>query len=239
MVQADSATLIYRDLPERRIELAVIPLLAPTLREDLDVTLLYQDFWHVVAGVKSKWSRRRKIDLEELVAEPWCATPLETSIGSLLGEAFAARGLAVPRLAVASVLSPKLVVRLLEDGRLVAVMSDSLLNFFYAKRFPIKKLAVDLPHQQFAVAIVTLNNRTISPVAQLFIDRAREVAGDLAKHRSVEKEVFARTVAGARARNAIVPGEVTEGDIDDALRQVRAQMWGEVKTKRSTRVRKR
>ena len=61
-----------------------------------------------MAGTKSKWTRRRKITLDELVNEPWRATPLDTSIGSLLMEPFRTKGLEVPRLAVASVLSPQL-----------------------------------------------------------------------------------------------------------------------------------
>src|SRR3954451_24076650 len=36
-VQADAATLINRDLPERRIELAVVPMMTLPLRDDLDV----------------------------------------------------------------------------------------------------------------------------------------------------------------------------------------------------------
>jgi DNA-binding transcriptional LysR family regulator len=192
VTQADSLTLIDRELLDRRIELAVIPFQRPLNRDELEVTVLYQDFWHVVASTKSKWTRRRKITLNELVHEPWCATPLDTAIGSLLIEPFRARGLEAPRLAVASVLSPQLVVRLLETGRLVAVMADSLLNYFFAKQFPIRKLPVDLPTQPFNVAIVTVKNRTISPLAQNFVDCARDVARQLEKSRS--------SLAGARTQ---------------------------------------
>jgi DNA-binding transcriptional LysR family regulator len=178
--QADGATLIDRELSERRIELAVIPLMEPVRRTDLDTIILYRDFWHVVAGERSPWARRRKIDLAELVDEPWCATPYETAIGSLLADAFRAAGLVPPRLAVSSVLSPQLVARMLEDGRRLAVMSDSLLNFFYARRLPIRRLPVELSSQPFAVGIVTIRNRTISPVAQLFIEQARKVVRPLA-----------------------------------------------------------
>ena len=55
--------------------------------------------------------------------------------------------------------------------------------------------------------------------------------GDLSKfiERAVQKEVFAQTVAGVQARNAGVPDKEIEGAIDDALRQVRAEMWGKPK----------
>ncbi len=52
--------------------------------------------------------------------------------------------------------------------------------------------------------------------------------GDLSKfiERAVQKEVFAQTVSEVKARNAQVPNAQIEEAIDDALRQVRAQMWG-------------
>lgn len=184
VVQADSRTLIERELIPRRIELALMPLRAPLDRDDLETTMLYRDFWHVVAGKSSPWARRRKILLEELVDEPWCATPLDTEIGSLLYEPFRAKGLKPPHLAVSSVLSPHTVVRLLEGGRLLTVMADSLLNHFFAGRFAIKTLAVELSCPTFHVAVVTVKHRTISPLARYFIDRVREIAAELEERRA-------------------------------------------------------
>ena len=64
--------------------------------------------------------------------------------------------------------------------------------------------------------------------------------GDLSKfiELAVQKEVFAQTVANVQARNANVPEAEIQGAIEDALRQVRAEMWGP-KTARATRTRKR
>jgi Ribbon-helix-helix domain len=58
--------------------------------------------------------------------------------------------------------------------------------------------------------------------------------GDLSKfiERAVQKEVFAQTVAEVQARNVNVPDETIEADIDDALRRVRAQMWGKIKARK-------
>ena len=91
VVEADSATLLNRDLPERRVELAIVPLLRPSLDEGLEATVLFQDRLRVVAGAKSPLARRRSITLAELVDEPWCVAP--SSIGSLIAEAFLASGL--------------------------------------------------------------------------------------------------------------------------------------------------
>jgi DNA-binding transcriptional LysR family regulator len=43
----------------------------------------------------------------------------------------------------------------------------------------VKALPVDLPSQHRNVAIVTLKGRSLNPVAQLFIECAREVAKPL------------------------------------------------------------
>jgi DNA-binding transcriptional LysR family regulator len=186
-LQADAATLLNRDLPERRIELAVIPVITLPLRADLDATLLYRDSWNVVVGTGSPWTRRKKIDLAELSDEFWCAPPLETSIGSLLIDAFRAKGLEPPRLTVSSVMSPPIVARLLENDRFIAVMTDSLLNFFYANRLSIKRLPVELQSPSFSVAVVSLKGRTVSPVAQLFTEQAQRIGEQLTKLRKGER----------------------------------------------------
>jgi hypothetical protein len=52
---------------------------------------------------------------------------------------------------------------------------------FSAERSLVNVLPVGLPRWQLPVAIITLKNRTLSPIAQLFIDRARELAKLLGK----------------------------------------------------------
>jgi hypothetical protein len=56
--------------------------------------------------------------------------------------------------------------------------------------------------------------------------------GDLSKF-------IAQTVAGVQARNANVPDEEIEQAIEDALREVRAEMWGPVRASRRRAKRKR
>jgi DNA-binding transcriptional LysR family regulator len=177
VVEADSATLLNRDLPDRRIELALVPLVAPAIGDGLEATILFQDRLRLVVGAKSRWARQRKITLADLIDEPWCLA--SSSVGSLVADAVRASGLAMPRVAVTTT-TAHLLFQLLETGRYVGHFGDGLLHF-YAGRFALKKLPIELPVEPFAVAIVALKNRTISPVAQLFIDCAREVAKPLAK----------------------------------------------------------
>jgi DNA-binding transcriptional LysR family regulator len=177
VTQADSATLLSRDLPERRIELALVPLLRAPVDGDLETRILFRDRLRLVVGANSRWAKRRNITLAELIHEPWCLAP--SAVGSLMAEAFRAAGLEMPRIVVATT-TASLLFQLLESGRFIGHFGEGLLHF-YAKRFAVKKLPIELPIQPFAVAIVTVRNRTISPVAQLFIDCASEVAAPFAK----------------------------------------------------------
>jgi hypothetical protein len=54
---------------------------------------------------------------------------------------------------------------------------------FPAPRPDLKILPVELPVPPVPIGIVTLKNRTLNPVAQLFIEHARELANSLAKAR--------------------------------------------------------
>jgi DNA-binding transcriptional LysR family regulator len=69
-------------------------------------------------------------------------------------------------------------------GRYLTVFPGSMLHF-NATGLPLKALPIDLPIRPRPVAIVKLKNRTLSPVAQLFIDCARTVARPLAKTKSI------------------------------------------------------
>jgi DNA-binding transcriptional LysR family regulator len=176
VIEADSATLLHRDLPERRVEFAIVPLLKSFVGEHLEATVLFEDHLRVVVGATSRWARRRKVTLAELADEPWCVAP--SSVGSLVADAFLANGLKRPRVAVSTTTS-HLYLQLLESGRFVGHFGDGLLHF-YERRFALRRLSIELPVPPFTVAIVTLKDRTISPVAKLFIECARKVAKPLA-----------------------------------------------------------
>jgi len=177
VVEADSATLLDRDLPERRIELALVPLRSAAVSEELDAKVLFMDRLCVVVGTRSPWIRRRGIKLTDLVEEPWCMAP--TPIGSLLTEAFNASDLKAPRIALTTTTST-LLMQLLETGRFVGHFGEGLLHFF-ATRFAVKALPIKLPIDPFAIAIVQPKYRSLGPLARLFIDCACEVGAPLAR----------------------------------------------------------
>ena len=73
-----------------------------------------------------------------------------------------------------------LMCALLPRGHFLGTLPASLLRFG-ANLPQLKVLPVDLPIPPWPVGVMTLKNRTLTPVVKLFIDCAREVVKPLAK----------------------------------------------------------
>jgi DNA-binding transcriptional LysR family regulator len=146
---------------------------------DLNIETLFNDPWIIVASARTHWARRRKIDLAELLEEPWLVPPPDTPSYEIVAEAFKARGLRVPTATLVTY-SIDLRARLSARGRFITIVQRSMLRHA-DEAHPLKELHVDLPLRPWLVAILTLKNRTLSPVVERFIACAREVAKPFAK----------------------------------------------------------
>jgi DNA-binding transcriptional LysR family regulator len=170
---------LHRQLSERYVDLLIALKLGPVADERLGFEFLFDDSCVVVAGTHSPWARRRKLELAELVNEPWVLSPLGSGISSIAMEAFVANGLGYPRMTVVTD-SPHARMSLLATGRYLTIFPASTVRF-PAQRPELKVLPVELPMTPVPTGIVTVKNRTLSPVARLFIDTAREVGRSLTK----------------------------------------------------------
>jgi DNA-binding transcriptional LysR family regulator len=170
------------ELRGRSIDLGFARMSAPAPPQDIAQELLFDDPLIVVAGMNNPWARRRKIRLAELVNEPWTWAGRGTFVDSLVVEAFRANGLKPPH---ATILCDGISIRLklVATGRFLAVVPASTLRF-HDKIASIKMLPVGLPTTHRRTGIITLKNRTLSPLAQRFIECAREIAKPLAKGKS-------------------------------------------------------
>jgi DNA-binding transcriptional LysR family regulator len=161
-----------RELRERKLDLVFAQFDSKiAVESDIENETLYQDQIFVVAGLHNRWSNRRKVTLAELANEPWGLPPLESATGSLVWEAFRMSGVS---LRAAATGSPYLLLSMLYKGPFLVTIPGSILKFG-ADLPPLKVLPVELPVAPWPVGFLTLRNRAISPVAQLFLDSAREV----------------------------------------------------------------
>jgi len=153
----------------------------PNTDERLNFEFLFDERYVVAASAKNPWARRRKIQIADLAEERWVLPPPESVIGSIMMETFRASGLDYPRATVVTD-SPHMRVSLLETGRFITVFPASALRFL-TRGSALKVLSVELPTAHRPNGIVTLKGRALSPVAQLFIDSARELAKPMAKRK--------------------------------------------------------
>ncbi|HEV8110994.1 MAG TPA: LysR family transcriptional regulator [Burkholderiales bacterium] len=162
------------ELPElhaRKLDIALARSLPEQFGSDLNVEVLFDDPAVIAAGANSRWARKRRIELADLVDAAWVATPRETLTTRLLEQAFRDKGLPAPKLRVMT-FSVQLRARLLVEGEFLACLPRSLL-LVKVDGVGLRALPIGLPPHTFPVAIVTVKNRTLTPVVELFLERLR------------------------------------------------------------------
>jgi len=172
------ASATYRDLDQRKVDMVIARLFAPASEDHMLAENLYDEPQVVAVGEQSPWVGRRKIALADLVDEVWTLPPVDSLSGAIIAEAFRANGLDLPRATVITTTVPMRKV-LVATGRFTSIVPAPLR--MAAQSPAIKTLPIDLPTTRRPIAVVTLKNRTVSPVAQVFIDCAREVGKSLTK----------------------------------------------------------
>jgi DNA-binding transcriptional LysR family regulator len=176
VVHANTAIMQFHELRNRNVELLFGRTPLPVADDDLAVETLFDEPFVAVAGPQSKWARRRSIELRDLLQEPWVLPPYDSAPGALILEIFRTAKLQPPVPSMAT-LSVQLTTNLIATGSYIGVLPRSVAH--YTRRVGLKILPARLTNQRIAVGIITVKNRTLSPLASLFLDRARKVAAPL------------------------------------------------------------
>ena len=177
--QLTTPTLELPRLRERSLDVVVARLVEPVANQhdDLNVEVLFNDHSVIAAATQGPLADRPRIDLAELVNEPWVLPPPNSWNSMVVADAFRARGLDMPK-ACTITFSVHLRAGLSASGAFITALPSSFVRLDGA-RLGVTALPVDLPVRPWPVAIVTLKNRTLSPIVQLFIDHFRAFARSL------------------------------------------------------------
>ncbi len=183
-----SPTLELPELRARNLDLFISRLVRPLAKDvdDLNVETLFDDEMVLAAGAQTRWATRAKIDLAELVNEPWILNPPSSWNYITVAEAFRARGLPMPKICLMT-FSIHLRANLLATGPYITGFPSTFLRL-NTDRFSLKALPVELPVRPWPVAIVTLKNRALSSVAQLFVNHVRASTRSMAGDSSAVKK---------------------------------------------------
>jgi DNA-binding transcriptional LysR family regulator len=127
VAHADTLASQFEKLRDRNVDLLIRSIPNPFLEEELVAENRYDERTVPVAGLHSRWARRRRIELSELVDEPWLVPPRDSVPRRIMAEIFSASGLE-PRARVVT-LSFHLGIALVASGRLIAALPASVVRF--------------------------------------------------------------------------------------------------------------
>ena len=175
VMHEDIATQQYDNLRNRNVELVLGRLPAAMTEPDLVAEPLFDEPLVVVAGVESPWARRRNLTLADLVEAPWVLAQPGSLARSLQDGVFRNSGLE-PRSASVLTVSLHLYMRVIETGRWVGLVPASVMRFG-GQHMRLKALPVKIVSPPAPVGFVTVKDRTLTPLAERFIDCTRKVAG--------------------------------------------------------------
>lgn len=182
VVTGDPLSLRDRELRERRVELVVTPTEALIPSAELDAEILFDDEQVIVVAAKHRLAKRRRARLADLVEERWFLPPPDTIIGSQVADAFRVAGMEPPRPHIQSFSIP-LCHRLVSTGGFITMLPISMVTL--GSHGLLKFLSVEALKVPRPTGVLTLKNRTRSPLAEVFIDGARKLA---ATWRPIEDE---------------------------------------------------
>ncbi len=87
----------FRALHERSLDLMLAWVLRPLHDADVDMEVLCEDRFFVVAGVTSRWAHCRRLAFSDLAQEPWVMFPAYFLIAAHFSRALRASGMEPPR----------------------------------------------------------------------------------------------------------------------------------------------
>ena len=177
-VHATDTASAYQLLVARKVDLAIVHVIGPAAEDLVNVEPLLQDPHVVVAGAHNPLVRRRRISLAQLADEPWALPLADQPFGTVVNEVFRAHGLAVPPTVVGSTLPLR--TALLMTGRFLSMVPRVVMQF-PPKNKLLRILPINLSGTERPLALLTLKNRTLNPLAQLFAVHARHAAKRLPK----------------------------------------------------------
>jgi DNA-binding transcriptional LysR family regulator len=169
----DIATQQYDNLRNRNVELVLGRLPATMNEPDLVAEQLFDEPNLIAAGSESPWAKRRNLTLADLMEEPWVLAQPGSLARSLHDELFRRNGVKPPSASVLTV-SLHIYMRLIETGRWLGLVPASVMRFG-GKHMRIKVLPVKVLAPPSPVGFITVKDRTLTPLAECFIDCMRKV----------------------------------------------------------------
>jgi DNA-binding transcriptional LysR family regulator len=173
-ILSGDTSILHRALTDRNVDFVLAQRFGVFSDEHFNFEKLYEERYVVLASIQNRWARRRKVELADLLDEPWTLSAPETVIGLVAKEAFAASGLPYPRVTVTT-FPKEMRMNLLLTDRFLTISPTSDLRL-PTKRPEFKVLPIELPIAPIPIGIITLRSRPLNSVGEIFVKCARDIA---------------------------------------------------------------
>jgi DNA-binding transcriptional LysR family regulator len=172
-VVVSGAEGLHRALEDRDVD-AVITAINPLWQREshMQREVLYTGTRSVFVAKQNRWLRRRKVALGDLINEPWVLPTTSSAMGEVYANIFRMAGCDSPRATVVEVNSLEARIALVAKGKFLTIASEADVGFANVVTV-IEALPIDLSSQS-EIGIMTLENRTLTPAVQLFLDCVRQ-----------------------------------------------------------------
>ena len=182
--------LLLRQLRQRDVEIVISRLASMAGNDDLSVETLFYDELAVLCSKHSKWARRRNVSLADLVGEPWVFPPPTGFLTGIMRGAFEEQGLEFPRATVTTSCTYSLSV-LVGNGNFLGIHPHAMLTM--PNEHPqLTTVDVRLPTTRGAIGLISLKDRSLSPVAKLFAESATPLVQAIQSKRPQARRAQAR-----------------------------------------------
>ena len=131
----------------------------------------------IIAGAQHPLARRKDLQLEDLVEQPWILPPAGTLLREKVAAKLVERGLPLPTNIVETASLP-VAIALLQQNNMVAALPQEAVQSACNAGF-LTALVSDLPLGVGAFGLITRRNHKLSRAAQLMLSTLRELGGQV------------------------------------------------------------
>ena len=175
--------ILLDHLRRRDIELVISRLAGFVSDEDLNVKTLFHDELAVICSKHNKWARKRGVSLSDIVGEPWVFPEPGGFLTKVIKAAFDEQGLDVPPATVATQSTYAISV-LVANGPFLAMHPSSMLTIPH-EHTHLTSVDVRLRKTRGPIGLIALKNRSLSPVAKLFLQAAADTVKTMPRARKM------------------------------------------------------
>jgi DNA-binding transcriptional LysR family regulator len=192
-IDIDNSDVLVRRLLKAELDIVVARI--PGFREagELSFDPLAGETHRVIARVAHPLAARRRLDLGDLVGQPWILPPSGSLLRERLDSLFAHRGFGPPRNVIETASLPVITSLLQRADIVTALQAETVDPYLRSGLLNVLPIALSLEMAPFG--IVTRRNHRISPSAEALLAALRDAAASGYAHPDATTPERAETVS--------------------------------------------